>query len=116
MAKTNAGLNYPLATDPLADGAATIQNLARCMQRGKVTVPVASGQVSGSLAVVFPEAFYAAPTVVLTTQDSIFWPASAFTVTTTGFTAWVRNIDNNPAGSAQSLGVCWFAIGPMTAT
>lgn len=116
MAKTSSGLNYPLSTDPIADGAVTIQNLARCMQRGKSTVPVASGQVSGSLAITFPEAFYAAPSVVATTQDSIFWPAAVFTVTTTGAVLWVRNIDNNPAGSAQSIGVCWIAIGPMTAT
>lgn len=114
MPATNAfGLPYPLPTDPVADGATAILNLADAVgarlriASGTLTVPVTDG-VGGPVSVTFPaNRFSQVPHTVVSSQDS-WYNAISTAITTTGFSVNVRRLD--PATVAPNIGVRWVAI------
>lgn len=102
MPTTGKGYPYPAVTDPVAATATAIQSLASaCDSRaaisasGKITVNV-NNAVSGSKSVTFPSGRFGTnvPNVVGCPQNSLF-AASVGAPSATGFTAYVRHVNNN---------------------
>lgn len=97
-------LPYPLPTEPLADGANAIKNLALALdgavlvQAGKVTVGAGT-----SVVVTFPVPFSAVPAVVASALT-----ASNVVATPWGTTTTQVSIRNNGAASVECD---WIAVG-----
>jgi hypothetical protein len=81
---------------------------------GQVTVTVSGGSVSGTQAVAFPAGrFTVAPLVVISGSGTTSFVGSTSGVSTSGFTATARHMDNTTGGGSPVL--TWHAI-QMTST
>src|SRR4051812_25971815 len=107
-ANTAKGYPYPLGTDRVMDGDDAIKNLAEAVDTrvgvlaaGLVSVPVSSGQASGTVAVTSPAGrFSAVPIATGTYQGSnIAWSSvNISAVTASGCTIGVSHRDGTASG------------------
>jgi len=107
-------LQYPAASDPVAQGADAMRKLAvgveNMVQSGSVVMTIATGGVSQSQAVAFPVPFLSPPAVVATYQAGqalTTTSVSASSPTTTGFNL---NCIRNSSGTQT---VMWVAVGQI---
>ncbi|MBO0866227.1 MAG: hypothetical protein J2P16_14275 [Mycobacterium sp.] len=112
---TPLGIPYPVATDPVSDGATAMQNIATWLDpkmriaAGSVSIAIANAN-SGSASVTFPSGrFTTGPQVVATPvgAPTPFVAVSAG-LSASGVTLWLRHVDNNT--STQNVTVRWIAI------
>lgn len=115
---TTRGYEYPVAGDPIGDGAAKIQELAETIddqlkriESGTVTSASIASGTSADVAITFGAAFGAAPKVIASNatnrNDPHLMAITVKTVTTTGAVVRVRN----DTGSAVAITVAWIAQG-----
>jgi hypothetical protein len=114
MANTAKGYRYPATTDPVAQGATAIQNLATDVDTkagvfasGQAAIPVTANNTNMTLTVTFPAGrFTAAPNVAIAPYGGN--PSYYFTgvnnVTASGFTA----VAFRTAGTGN-INVGWIA-------
>jgi len=106
MGTTPGGLPYPEPTDPIAQGADAIKNLATAIdnriQTGTLTVSTSGSPIT------FSPAFATVPVVIANPAAAIGFPryVAASAVTTTGATLVVWNNSGTPVSGAVS----WVAI------
>ncbi|MFD0673923.1 hypothetical protein [Cohnella sp. GCM10027633] len=86
----------------------TITGDGERIEKGKATVNV-SASTSGSTSISFATAFATAPVVVVTLVGDNLYYATAFNVSTSGFTAYATHSNN--VGTSATLTVHWVAIG-----
>jgi hypothetical protein len=113
MPNTPNGLPYPLASDPVTQGAAAIEALARATDTALVAqnpgYRIEAGRgafVNGSTVVTFAKPFSGIPSVVITAEGST-GNAAAIQIgapTATGFTMW------NGTGN-NAFPISWIAVG-----
>lgn len=119
MPSTSSGFRYPAQSDPVAQGATAIQNLANDIEgkvgvfaAGNVTVTMPVVGTVGSTTVTFPAGrFPVAPTAVFTQNQGITAPqnysSGSSAISATGFTcSSVRS-----TGTGVNLTVGWLAVG-----
>jgi len=115
MANTARGYPYPLSSDPVAQGATAIQNLAQAVNdragvaaSGTVTIQVTTANTAASVSVVFPAGRFTAAPVVLTTLQAGTNPfnnaSNAGNVTANGATIYA----NGTASGGKAVG--WLAV------
>jgi hypothetical protein len=118
MPNTTNGYPYPATSDPVAQGATAIQNLAqaidtrvRATAAGQVAVSV-NAAATGSATVTFPAGrFTATPQCFGNAQNSLYVASiGAGGRTATGCTVTIRHIDQ--AVTTATPNVDWLAIGP----
>lgn len=113
MGTTPQGLPYPEPTDPIADGATAIKNLAAAVNQpvsGRVTIVITSA-VAASITVTFPAGYFTAPprvmaTASLTSFDG--YAANTFPPTATGVTISAFNV--TWASKTINVPVDWMAV------
>ena len=102
MPSTPGGLPYPVATDPVTQGAAAIETLAKAAERvaGAVTSAGALARGSGftvvrsalgTYVVTFPTPFAAVPIVVATPEGAVLW----FYLSAIGVGGFTMNLRNS---------------------
>lgn len=119
MPNTASGYPYPAQSDPVAQGATAIQNLANAiesklgtMAAGQAVVPIPVVGTTYSLSITFPAGrFTAAPTAIFTLAQAVSTPQNSATgpasnPTANGFTIRAARV----AGSAGDLNVGWLAV------
>lgn len=119
MPNTASGYPYPAQSDPVAQGATAIQNLATAiesklgaMAAGIALVPIPVVGTTYALSVTFPAGrFTSAPSAIMTLAQNVSSPQNSATgpasnPTATGFT--IRAV--RTAGSAGDLNVGWLAV------
>ena len=116
MGTTSNGLRYPEPTDPVAQGAVAIRNLAEdvngkypIIQTGKTNVAMTAG--GGSITVTFPKPFTAPPVLALTCNaitGNVAVTASVTALTVTSFTCILRQ--DGGASFAGNGFLYWTAI------
>lgn len=109
-ASTADGWPYPTPSDAVSNTDLQIKELAEALQEliqsGRTGVTV-TADVTGSVAVNFSPAYPVAPRVCATAENS-FYEATVSSVTTTGFTLTVRQI--NAASSSATIQCHWIAV------
>lgn len=110
------GLPYMVDTDPMADVAQSIEDLALALDktiRGTATITLAAS-ASGSVAVTFPAGLFSAAPIVTATviRAAHFYIVSADSITSSGMTLRVQHA--NSTSFSTSVVVHWTA-GPATA-
>ena len=90
----------------VTDLIAIVGTAVQCMQAGTQSVTITAGNAVGTQAVTFPVAFSSTPVVVVS-EDSGDYIASATSVTDTGFTASLTANVNQPANVSAT--VSWMA-------
>lgn len=118
MPNTSNGYPYPAQSDPVAQGATAIQNLAQAVDTklgvlaaGAASVPISAIGTVGNTTVTFPAGrFPSAPVAVVTTTQNASLPqnstSSAAAITATGFTMYAIRT----GGSLSPVVVGWVAI------
>lgn len=117
MPNTTNGYRYPAQSDPVAQGATAIQNLAQDVDsllgvaaRGKATITF-SNVASANVAVTFPAGRFTAPPNAIASATG---PASTqyigvvFSTTATGATVSARQYQNTPV--TTTVDVAWWAF------
>lgn len=114
---TIRGYEYPVAGDPLGDGAAKVQELAetieaqlQTIQSGVATSASIANNAGGDITVTFPTAFVGTPNVIaipLWNSNQQGLEVWVKTRTTTGAVIRVHNT----TGSATAVGIMWIAQG-----
>lgn len=85
--------------------------VAQDIQAGVATIAsFASG--SGFVAVTFARPFASAPAVVCTAPGNTFLIAQVGLISTTGFTAYIRDARDAGTASGSNVFVNWIAYGP----
>lgn len=114
MPKTPQGLPYPAETEPMADMALAIKNLAEAMEKrvqaGTVQITPVANTVT-SAAVTFPTPYAAPPVVTVTAQTAVpgsqVQEVSAFNITATGCNVYVYRTNTT------SVTISWTAVGQV---
>lgn len=118
MGTTTGGLPYPEPTDPIADGADAIRDLAEAVDLGFGSNRFVAGSTvdttdsSGNLDVTFPVTFTGVPIVLYSIRVGTNNNVSHWLIlppTTTGFR--VRLMIAGVSGSGDVATIQWLAIG-----
>jgi hypothetical protein len=116
MPSTANGYRYPAASDPVAQGATAIQNLAQDVDDlngrgafGKVDI-VGTGTTSATVSVTFPAGrFTQPPSVVASCANSLYYASPGGPVTASGMSLSIRRGDQ--ATFTATVNTAWIARG-----
>lgn len=114
-ATTRHSLPIPLETDPLADIALAVQQLAGVLDHllpHKLTenIAVVSADTFKQKTVNLPRTFATPPMVIPTVRGTSVWIPYVSSVTTTQVTLGIRKYDGTPIGSAVSVPVDYIVL------
>jgi hypothetical protein len=116
MATTARGYPYPLSSDPVAQGATAIQNLAQAVNdkvgaaaMGTAVCALSASNISTATTVVFPAGrFTAVPLMFASSVQSLYAASVSSAVTTTSGTVYARRIDGTSV--TANININWSAL------